>query len=747
MTLSNRPLRVASLLALACCCAPSIVPGQVVDMQQHYEHEFPPTLVLKADLIDYERDPTPRAIQSLLRKDAPGKHVVRAGERFYTSVWVTIDRWLKQHPEMLAKLRISQNAEAARELFSATISGDSNRVTSARRTFPWAEAVHESLVEAGERALRAGQAQRALRNFQDVLDRSEKAAVRDRAQVGLWLAKAHTADTVADIEGMFREVDMAARYPWLGEQLSAKEIQAKLIAGMKPAAAFPALSALDIRTLQLPDDPPWMGTKGRLNVTNHAWLFRHKVEPVIGDQGTVVAGPCLVARYEGGTLDAPAWSKVATMDISTGGQPTPPFAPLIADGMIVVRCGSDLAPSDQKRTREIGARHGAPHGIRFLDQLAAFDQQSGQKIWSTGDDPDWSDLFVVNAPVYSDGRLYMLALPSRKVKPGRSLVLIGGKSPIFLVIAQARTGRLLHQRELVAYHTQFQRANPADGETTPPRTFRKLNLAADAERRGQFFTHNELNRYGNRLTVQDGAVYVSTAMGAAARCDARDGSIEWVATYPQLRVNSTGVLVPTGWTHVWDAPYTIRGRQGIAPLVSDGMNGNGVVVFSPRDTVAVFALDRETGEMLWQKKEIKDADAKSGKLVSNAKPADQPLDAHVLDGSLEAVGLLGDLVLVTFDRKIAALDVATGKVRWTKELDRPVERPIKVVDRALYVATATDLHQIDCDTGKIVGTRAFAPLRADNGFVFDDKGLIVVRAGARGITYYGDGPLPELKAR
>ena len=152
MIFSHRTIRTASLFALACCCAPTVVRGQVVGEKQHYEHEFPPTLAFKTDWIEFERNPTPKVIQSLLRKDAEGKHVVPRDERNYTSTWVTIDHWLKQHPETLAKLRIVQDADAPRQLFSAKRSGDPARLMSVYRTYPWAAAVHESLVESGEYA-------------------------------------------------------------------------------------------------------------------------------------------------------------------------------------------------------------------------------------------------------------------------------------------------------------------------------------------------------------------------------------------------------------------------------------------------------------------------------------------------------------------------------------------------------------------------------------------------------------------
>jgi len=246
-----------------------------------------------------------------------------------------------------------------------------------------------------------------------------------------------------------------------------------------------------------------------------------------------------------------------------------------------------------------------------------------------------------------------------------------------------------------------------------------------------------MNRYGIRLTIHEGAVYAATTMGAVARCDARDGMIEWVAAYPQFSVNSKELVVPNDWPHAWDAAFVNNRRHAIPPLVRGD-----VVVLSPRDSVAVFAFDRRTGDELWHKLHIEDEveDAEESEEAPPAPaspPVEGPADEEVHYGSLEALGLIGDGVLVTFHRRIAVLDLATGKVRWTQTLSAPVETPVRVVGTTIYLATATDLMHIDGATGKIAATRALAPLRTDNGFAFDEKGLIVVKPGKYGITCYG----------
>jgi outer membrane protein assembly factor BamB len=470
-----------------------------------------------------------------------------------------------------------------------------------------------------------------------------------------------------------------------------------------------------------------MGWTGHLNPTTHELFFRHKLRPVVTDKGTVVAGPCLFAWYAGDSLDKPAWSKIATMDMhkNRGGiPPKPPFDPLVVGGRIYIRCGKDLAPADQKRTHFIRMNHHAALNMDFLEYIDAFDQHTGQRIWSTKNAAGWRNLFPVNAPVYHDGRLYSLAMLRKAVKihgwNDGGQILIGGRAPMFLVISDAETGSVLHQRELFAYHANFKAYNPTPDKTKAvPPPVKPLDLAAEASQRVPVVHHVQLSVYGDRLTLHDGAVYISTGMGGVARCDARDGLIEWVSTYPQLS------------QHPRDATAICR-RHGLPPLVSDQ-----VVVISPRDSVAIFAVDRGTGEPLWEKTQIEDV-ADGDPATASEEPVAGPADGKLLDGSLEVLGLFGDSVLVTFDHQIAALEVATGKVRWARELDAPVERPIKVEGKALYLATAMDLLKLDGATGKTVQSRAFAPLRSDNGFAWDEKGLIIVKPGKHGINAYVD---------
>ena len=415
------------LFALCGGCAVFITHGVEKAQISPPGHEFPPMFELQAEWNKFQQESSPdvKLIQALLEKDANGSHVIPLSESTHTSVWVSINSWLSENPQVLALLRASQDVAAPAKILLAKRSGESAKLKKLCRIYPWANAVHEWQVETAEKSLRKGHVQLATRCFKDVLLRSGDKELCVRAQAGLWLAAAHATDSAEDIRRMIQGVDASARYPWFGQQLSAKEIEARLLKGIMQARSFPDLNNLSLRTLQLPDAPPWIGMKSGLHPIRHELVFRHKVRPVTCARGTVVAAPCLVAWYEGNASDRPAWTKIATLDISHGSNllPRAPFDPLIADGRVYVRGASDLAPADKKRTRN--AKEARLH-IGHLDQIVAFDQHSGERIWSTADDPAWSRLFAVNAPVYCDGRLYMLAMH----KWGGP-VLIGGNAPVF----------------------------------------------------------------------------------------------------------------------------------------------------------------------------------------------------------------------------------------------------------------------------------------------------------------------------
>jgi len=205
-------------------------------------------------------------------------------------------------------------------------------------------------------------------------------------------------------------------------------------------------------------------------------------------------------------------------------------------------------------------------------------------------------------------------------------------------------------------------------------------------------------------------------LGVVVRCDARDGLIEWAAKYPRLI---------SGWRD----SIALALRQGSAPMVGDKH-----VVCSPHDTAAVFSLDRETGDMAWIKTKIEEDTADK---PNEPPPVKGPIDNGDIDASLQTLGMLGNSVLVIYGRRIAALDVATGKLRWRRTLDQPIERPVKVFDDSFYLVTCSEIHRIDNKTGEIIETRPLTPIGAACGSAFGENCLQLVEPGKYGITCPG----------
>ena len=209
------------------CCWPAVLPlcahAQKDAAEPRYGHEFPTMFALEEDWVDFNRDPLPlKATQALLDKDADGSHVVSLSDIVYSSVWTQVDRWLKKHPDVLAALRAAQNRDAPAKLFGAKRSGDPARLMAVCRSYPWAQVVHESLIETAEHLLRDGDAQLALRCFDDVLKRSEDTVLHRRAQVGVWLAMAHAAESIGDIAAMFRDSRLRRKISMVWQAVSSQ---------------------------------------------------------------------------------------------------------------------------------------------------------------------------------------------------------------------------------------------------------------------------------------------------------------------------------------------------------------------------------------------------------------------------------------------------------------------------------------------------------------------------------------------
>jgi len=567
-------------------------------------------------------------IARALKEDAEGRNLLPWREARHASLWVLLDHHLSaQPPAALAALRETQEAEARRQ----PRQGDAML---AFRRHPWAPTAHRALLAFGEDELRRGHAALALRAFQDVLSHSVDNDARARAQAGLRLAQAGLGPAQGGLglsQGSLAPAQAGRGPAQAGDGRAALDI-ARPAPGGPPAFS---LAAAERRLLRMLPVRPWQSelfddTPRELTEAISPLLVR----PQAHARGTLVAGPEVIACF-GEDPSRPLWTRSAT---GSGGRHgrlemadsyvlvvPGPFQPAIADGRVFSRWGLE-------ETR------------RFLTDVAALDLATGEMLWCTagasstsaGAGAAWGDLWPIGDPVVADGRVYVLA-----VRKGYTGVI--PVTTVSLVCLDAREGSVLWKRPLASQNVALM-----PDQRCPYRDY-------------QF----DLAHYGNAVAVDRGAVYCQSNMGFVARCDARDGVVEWVHTYTRVPLR-------------WNVARVVR-RQGAAPLVCGDR-----VVFLPRDSSGAFALDAATGKLVWD---------------NPFAPSDELVGALVAPPSDDLPRGTG-LVLVADRTTLAALDAATGRAAWRRHFPEGLRGRPCLAGTALCVGTPAGLHLLDAATGR-----------------------------------------------
>ena len=586
------------------------------------------------------------SVQSLLDESAAGQGLMPDETGRRASTWVLLDRLLAaQKPEVLTPLRQSQQAAAEEALDRARRSGDTQALIAAGRRYPWATATHQAMAASGQEMLRRGWSGLALRMFQDVLARTTDAETRAKAQAGLWLALAGETQESEVIKRAFEGVAPDATFPWLGgERRPASAIRDQLLEAVQRNAGRPAaVPAADISAaaVRLPPVAPWApGELRRLPED----LLRAMPWPLAAlqatDQGVLVSGPRLLAWYDN-DLSKPLWWRTGSDNGRSkarpgrGGSPENAvavpgtFRPVIAGGRLYSRWGIDPASP-------------CPRGV------AALNARTGEIEWSTDGDPAWDQRWPISDPVLSDGRLYILTVQSK----------LEAILPVYLACLDAERGAILWDRPLGSQ-------NPTLG---PGEGYYRREPAVESV------------RYGSAVTVDRGAVYCATNLGFVARCDARDGMVEWVAVYPRVRAGANlGAILR---------------RQGSAPVVS----GDRVIV-APRDCQGIFALEGQTGNRVWE---------------SPLVPAE------------EVVGLAGGTLVVRGDGHLVALDAASGRVIWDRPVKERMTAPPALAAGGILVPLSGRLLHVDAATGAVVAEKPLGPGEAPAGGVVRGNSLVGV---------------------
>jgi outer membrane protein assembly factor BamB len=166
----------------------------------------------------------------------------------------------------------------------------------------------------------------------------------------------------------------------------------------------------------------------------------------------------------------------------------------------------------------------------------------------------------------------------------------------------------------------------------------------------------------NLLTLVENRIYFSTNLGLVTALDADRGDIAWISRYDRL----------TGKTFTVGAAVPLHFDRDLSPCVYH----DGLLFVAAADTPTIFALDADTGKMVWQQDRLADA--------------------------LQLLAVVGKHLIASGER-IAALDISSGHIDWAwPESDhagiRGMGRGV-VAGNEIFWPTRSDIFALDPKTG------------------------------------------------
>ena len=562
------------------------------------------------------------AADELFAALADGQSLTARG-RVHTATWCDLTAYLRrQKPAALAALRKLQDASAPARLAELPAPAEMDDVMPIFRRYPLAASAHKALLAAAERALRRGQPGLARQAFRDVLDYSCDAGSRAAARAGRWTAIAQDCADRSELEAAFEGVDDKATLPWLGKARPAGEIRKRLLASVDPPSppqAAPALQGSKQIALQMPAPPAWApGQLYGLPEDALQSLGCAHGQVLSAGKGTLAFAPAMLSYFPAGA-SKPQWTRT-------------PRRP--ADWISHLRYSSGAAvalPAPQRPAvwgGRLYCRWGLHRGRTVPTALAAFDLETGRMLWSTAGRPEAGDLQPISQPAVADGRVYALA----------AMGDVEVNTPIHLVCLAASGGRVLWAR-LIGHQSLTVSLSRGVG---PLRT-----------------RHVDVARYGAALTVRSGKVYAATAAGFLAKCDGRDGLVEWTYSYQRRAVyDDVAALV----------------RRGVAaPIVTADR-----VIFVPRDCAGALALDPATGRLLWDNPFL-------------------PSDNVIAPGPGRV-----ETLLLSDQLHLCLADARTGRTVWLRRLPTVIRNRPVLHGGSIYVAGDEGIHRLSAQTGAAV---------------------------------------------
>jgi hypothetical protein len=448
---------------------------------------------------------------------------------------------------------------------------------------------------------------------------------KERASHAQWLAYPDTTIGLADVRArlvltsiragdlvraaleleMFRRLHSEARGRLGGQEGPYVAALERLLAtaGQWPGEArdtsWPTFAGSPTRSPSIPKLGP---------ITGPAWEKPIELDP---NRFWADAQVARLAPFRGRIVDEPMPASdgaLACFPATVGGlvlfcDATQFYAADLATGRPAITADGVLYRRPPQRVPAAGIAHGIPrHTLTVADNVAY--GRVGRVSTTLLDERDLSPGDqIVGVDLQRDGLLTFSATPDDGMWSFDGAPLSDGRH---VFVAMRRSEIAPH-----AYVACFD-------ATTGGQLWRTAIGAADtpAAVRGGEITHNLLTLVGDRI-------YFNSNLGLVAALDAESGEVCWLRQYERRSAQPSGPA-PAGSLHF--------DRDPAPCLYHDGL-----IVAAPSDTQNIFAIDADTGRMLWNTAQLPDA--------------------------LHLLGTVRDNLIVSGNR-LWALDVRTGKVKF-----------------------------------------------------------------------------------
>ncbi len=216
------------------------------------------------------------------------------------------------------------------------------------------------------------------------------------------------------------------------------------------------------------------------------------------------------------------------------------------------------------------------------------------------------------------------------------------------------------------------------------------------------------------VAVEGSDAYVATGAGAVLAVDAASGAVRWAVRYQRSgQASGSGGTIAAIRLEGWSEDVVIpRGKQ---------------LIVMPSDYNQLFALDRRTGEFLW----------------------DSPMTPSADDSPARyCLGVLDDGLYVAGNDVVRRYSVVGGSMVWQKTVEGSVGRGVLTGD-AVYLPVRDSVMRIAVEDGRDTSqVGVFSPRRVPVGNLFSDGERLIVVGAGRVYTLTGlKQRLATLKAR